>query len=416
MGNLFRRLLAAIGRVLARIFNVGISLKWVALLLVIVGAGTYFWTYNSMLDTVGGKDDFEEAMRYIEIKDLLDEHFIEPVDRKTMGQNAAAAMVSGLRDDWSYFMTEDEFRTYQLSAANDYADIGMSIVKDEAVGGFQVIALYAGSPAATAGVASGMVITAVDGQNVANYSTDQVRTLIRSKLNTQFVLEISNGQNYITVDCTNTNLGAVSYRMEKTEAGYIQITNFEAGSGQAAVDAIESLLNQGAVALVLDLRNNSGGLTEEVAILLDYLLPGGRLFSEVDKNGDEIVTNSDTMSLQMPMCVLINRGTYREAELCAAVLQEWNWATLIGEPTIGNTRTQETLELSDGSAIHLSTRSYLTSNGVDISQNGGVIPDAIVYNSDESATGTTEGTTGGEDGTASISNDDQLMFALRTLS
>ena len=122
------------------------------------------------------------------------------------------------------------------------------------------------------------------------------------------------------------------------------------------------------------------------------------------------------MSLQLPMAVLINSGTYREAELCAAVLKESGWATLLGEPTVGNTRSQETIVLSDGSAIRLSTHSYLTASGLDISASGGVVPDLICYNSDESATGTTEGTTGGEDGTASISNDEQLMQALRYLS
>ena len=180
--------------------------------------------------------------------------------------------------------------------------------------------------------------------------------------------------------------------------------------------AIEYLLGQGADSLVIDVRNNPGGLAAEAAVLLDYLLPAGRLFSEVDKKGPVSVTESDSMNLQMPTCVLLNSGTYGEAELFAAVLKEWNWATLMGEPTYGNTRSQETLPLSDGSAIRLSTRSYLTPSGVDICATGGVVPDFIVYNSDESATGTTEGTTGGEDGTASISDDDQLMAALRLLS
>ena len=128
------------------------------------------------------------------------------------------------------------------------------------------------------------------------------------------------------------------------------------------------------------------------------------------------VTESDSFNLQMPTCVLINSGTFREAELFAAVLKEWGWATLMGEPTTGNTRTQETIALSDGSAIRLSTKSYLTPSGVDLCAAGGVVPDFIVFNSDESATGTTQGTTGGEDGTASISNDEQLMAALRLLS
>ena len=413
MGNLFFRFLQLIGRVFSRIFNVGIRLKYVLILLILVGGGIYAWTYSSMLRSVGGEDDYGEALRYIEIKDLLDERFIDPVDRKAMGDAAAAAMVAALRDGWSYYMTSDEYRTYQLSSANDYSDIGMSLVKDETVGGFQIISVYPGSPAATAGVGAGMIITAVDGQKLSGYTTDQVRTLSRSKLNSKFSLEISNGQYYLTVDCTNVNANAVSARLEKTGAGYIQITNFEAGSGQAAVDAIEYMMSQGAVSFVLDLRNNPGGLTEEVAILLDYLLPQGRLFSEVAKNGDEIVTNSDGMCIQFPMCVLINSGTFREAELCAAVLKEYKWATLMGAATTGNTRTQETIQLSDGSAIRLSTHSYLTPNGIDISSAGGVVPDMIVYNSDESATGTTLGTTGGEDGTASVSADDQLMAALR---
>ena len=416
MGNIIRRILRRIGRFIAGFFNIGIQLKYVALILVLVAGGVYFWTHQSMLRQVGGKEDFAEAMRYIEIKDVLDEKFIDPVDRKALGESASAAMVSGLGDSWSYFMSEDEYRTYQLSTSNDYSDIGMSIVKDNTIGGFQVISVYPGSPAANAGVGAGMIITAVDGQTLTEYSADQVRTLIRSKLNTKFSLEIGNGQYIIEVDCTNANASAVISRLEKTGAAYVQITNFEAGSGQNAVDAIESLLGQGAIALVLDLRNNPGGLTDEVAVLLDYLLPAGRLFSEVDKNGDEEVTESDSMSLQMPTAVLINTGTFRESELCAAVLKEWGWATLVGEPTTGNTRSQETIMLSDGSAIRLSTHSYLTPNGVDISKNGGVVPDLITFNSNAAATGTTQGTTGGEDGTASISDDEQLMAALRLLS
>ena len=160
-----------------------------------------------MLKQVGGKDDYDEAMRYIEIKDLLDERFIDPVDRKTMGDTAAAAMVADLGDGWSYFMTADEYRTYQLSSSNDYSDIGMSLVKDTSLGGFQVISIYPSSPAARAGVGTGMIITAVDGQKLASFTTDQVRTLIRSKLNSKFTLEISNGQYNIEVDCTNCKRG-----------------------------------------------------------------------------------------------------------------------------------------------------------------------------------------------------------------
>ena len=416
MRRILTRILERVWFFVTGLLNIGISLKAVILLIALAAGGTYFWVHSAMLRAVGGKEDYAEAMRYIEIKDILDERFIDPVDRRAIGDAASAAMLTGLGDSWSYYMTADEYRTYQLSSSNDYSDIGMSLVKDNAQGGFQVISIYPSSPAARAGVSVGMVITAVDGQKLRDYTTDQVRTLIRSRLNSQFRLEIGNGQAVIDVDCTQANAEAVSYRLEKTGAGYVRITNFEAGSGQNAVNAMEQLMNDGAITFVLDLRNNPGGLSSELATLLDYLLPSGKIFSEVGKNGDEIVTKSDGMCIQFKMAVLINAGTYREAELCAAVLKEFGWATVVGEPTTGNTRSQETIVLSDGSAIRLSTRSYLTANGVDISRSGGVVPDSIVYNRDESATGTTEGTTGGQDGTASISNDDQLMAALRYLS
>ncbi len=415
MSKIFRRLLHNLGRVFSYIFNIKITLKVVVALLIILISGTYFLTSNKLINAVGGESEYDEAMRYIEIKDILDEKFIDTVDRSAMGDSAAAAMVSSLGDKWSYFMSSDEYKTYQLYSSDEYSDIGMSIKLDENTQGYQVISINSESPAALAGLTSGMVITGIDGQSIIGKDLDEVRTMIRARLNTLFVLEI-NGGDPINVDCSTTHTSSVSYRLEKTEAGYVKIDNFEAGSGQEAVDAIEKLLAQKAVALVIDVRNNPGGLKEEVATLLDYLLPKGVLFYEVDKDGHEDVTESDGMCVQLPMVVLVNSGSYSEAEIFAAVIQEYNWGLLMGEPTTGRTRIQSTVVLEDGSAIRLSTKAFLTPNRIDLCQSGGVIPDTILFNSDESATGTTSGTTGGEDGTSSTSNDDQLMAALKYLS
>lgn len=416
MGNFFRNILANIGNFFSAIFNINFKLKFVLPLFILIGFGAYAFTYKTMLNKVGGKEDFDEAMRYIEIKDIVEDNFIDHVDRKTMGNAAAAAMISGLGDQWSKFMSEGEYRTYNLYSTNDYADIGMTLMRDEKTGGYQVMSLDPESPAVKNGLQVGAVITAVDGEKLSYYSADEVRTLIRSKMDGKFVLEISDGAYSVEVDCTGMVRTSVKSRMEKTGAGYVQIKDFEAGSGKAAVTAVEDLLGQGATALVIDLRGNPGGLTEELAVFLDYLLPKGRLFSEIDKQGNEIVTDSDGMCIQLPMVVLINGDTYKEAEVCAAVLKEYQWATLLGESTTGNTRTQETIELHDGSAIRLSTKSYLTPNGNDICLQGGVVPEVILHNADPSTVGTTEGTTGGQDGTQSTSKDDQLMAALKLLS
>lgn len=414
--GIIRRLFENIYFFFSAIFNVGVRLKYVVLLCVVLGGGVYAGTRYMIIKNVGGQEDYEEAMRYIEIKDIVDENFIDPVNRQAMGNAAAAAMVSGLGDTWSYYMSPEEYRTYQISASDEYSDMGMTLIKDSSSGGFQVLSVDAGSPVAEGGLLPGMVITGVDRQDITGLNEDDARTYIRSKMDGKFYLDINGGQYTLQVDCTGLGNSSVTYRMEKTEAGYIQILDFEAGSGQDAIDAVEDLLGQGAVALVVDLRNNPGGLTTEVQQFLDYLLPRGRLFSELSKSGDEQVYESDGVCVQMPMCVLVNTSTFREAELCAAVLQEFKWASLVGEPTTGNTRTQDTIPLEDGSAIRLSTGSYLTPNGTDISQKGGVVPDMVVYMTDESLAGTTEGTTGGEDGTASTSNDTQLMQALSYLS
>ena len=412
--SLGRRLLYAILRFFRAVFNIPVRFKYVLIALLLVFGGTYLHTQRTMFNNVGGKSDYNEAMRYIEIKNVVDEEFIDEVDRSTMGDNAAAAMIAGLGDKWSYYMSPNEYKAFQLSSTGEYAGIGVAILKEEN-GGFEVISVNMDSPAALAGLTAGMVITSIDGIDLRDKTLDQARTLIRSRLNTKFTLGLERGDP-IEVDCSSVYQSSVHYRLEKTMAGYVQILNFEAGTAQDAIDAIEELLNQGASALVIDLRGNPGGLATEVADFLNYLLPSGTLFIRRDKEGHEDVSTSDGMCIQLPMAVLINGDTYAEAEVCAAVIKEYQWATILGEPTTGKTRTQETIALSDGSAIRLSTGTYLTGSRLDISAAGGVTPEYIIHNSDPNSAGNTAGTTGESTGTGATSTDEQLMNALKMLS
>ena len=412
--SLGRRLLNAILRFFRAVFNIPIRFKYVLIALLLVFGGTYLHTQRTMFNNVGGKSDYDEAMRYIEIKNVVDREFIDEVDRSAMGDAAAAAMISGLGDKWSYYMSPNEYKAFQLSSTGEYAGIGVAILKEEG-GGFEVISVNMDSPAALAGLTAGMVITSVDGIDLRDKTLDQARTLIRSRLNTKFTLGLSRGDP-IEVDCSGVYQSSVHCRLEKTMAGYVQILNFEAGTAQDAIDGIEELLNQGASALVIDLRGNPGGLATEVADFLNYLLPSGTLFIQRDKDGHEDVTTSDGMCIQLPMAVLINGDTYAEAEVCAAAIKEYQWATILGEPTTGKTRTQETIALSDGSAIRLSTGTYLTGSRMDISAAGGVTPEYIIHNTDPNSAGTTAGTTGESTGTGATSTDEQLMNALKMLS
>ena len=409
MGNLIRRLLMGLGRVLHVLFSQKLSLRVVAILL-ILGIGSTWWlTSNQLKKSVGGEADFDEAMRYIEIKDIIESNFINEVDRVKLGESAAAAMVSGLGDRWSSYMSADEYKTFQLSSANEVSGAGISTIKQGE--GFQVTMVNLDSPAARGGLNAGMLITAVDDIDVRKMDADEFRTMIRSRLNAKFTLTVSGQKEPLTIDCSRGYINPVSYTIERTGAGNIRVESFEAGSGEAMIDAFEALLHQNVNKFIIDLRNNPGGLIDEMKTALDYLLPQGELFALRDKNGKEEIYRSDNSSLKTDICILINEQTFGEAEIFAAVMQELRWATIIGERSAGRTRIQETIEISDGSAIRLSTRSFMTPNRVDISQNGGVVPDIIVYNTVNENEDIVEG-----NGMAIYASDPQLRTALERLS
>lgn len=410
MGNIFLNLLGGIGRALHRLFSLKVSLRVVAILLILGIGLAWSLTRSNVKKDVGGEVDYEEARRYIEIKDMIEKYYINDVDRSRLGESAAAAMVSSLGDRWSSFMTADEYKTFQLSSANEVAGAGISTIK-QGNSGFQVTSVNLDSPAARGGLNAGMLITGVDGNDVRNMDADEFRTMIRSRLNTAFTLEVSGQKDPIKVDCSRTYVSPVSYIVERTGAGNIRVENFEAGSGEALIKAFENLLHQNVNKFVIDLRDNPGGLITEMQTALDYLLPQGVLFSLIDKSGHEELFYSDNSSLKTDICILINAQTFGEAEIFAAVMQEAGWATVIGERTTGRTRIQQTIEITDGSAIRLSTRSYLTSTGTDIAANGGVIPDIIVYNTVTDMDQISEG-----NGMASYASDPQLRTALERLS
>ena len=408
--TLLKNLLYSLGRGLHRLFSLRLSLRIVAILLIVGVGGTWMLTSANMKKDVGGDEDYDEALRYIEIKDLVEANYINDVDRSKLGESAAAAMVSSLGDRWSSYMTADEYKTFQLSSANEVAGAGISTIK-QGSDGFQVTMVNLDSPAARGGLNAGMLITAVDDIDVRKLDADEFRTMIRSRLNTRFTLTVAGQKEPLTVNCASTYVSPVSYKIERTGAGNIRVESFEAGSGEAIVKAFEELLHQNVTKFVIDLRDNPGGLVSELQTALDYLLPQGDLFVLVDKSGHEDVYKSDNKSLPADICVLINEQTYGEAEIFAAVMQETNWATVIGERTAGRTRIQQTIEISDGSALRLSTKSFLTPNRVDIAQNLGVVPDIIVYNIVSDLDQISEG-----NGMAEYAADPQLRTALERLS
>ena len=365
-------------------FDNKIKLTHLIIACLAVAIVTAILTYVAAIGGFGSKQYLDDARRYIEIEKIIDDNYIGDADYNELYNAAAAAMVKSIGDKWSYFMNAEEYEAYKLSSSNEYSGIGVS-VKVNSSGEFEVFSVEESSPAANAGIAVGDIITAIDGEDVSDKTLEDVSLLIRSKVNKDFPMTLESGGDTktVTVACEIIYKNPVSSRLLDGNIGYIKISNFEAGSSENTKKAIEQLLQTGATSFIFDVRNNPGGLLTELVDLLDYILPEGDLFISVDKSGKETVQTSDKVSLKNKMIVLVNGNSYSAAECFAAALQEYNWATVVGEQTTGKARSQITLELSDGSAVHISTNKYLTPNRVDLAEAGGVTPDIAVAQDDE---------------------------------
>lgn len=362
------------------VFDKRVRLSRVILACVICVVAAAAVTAILIYGRLGGRAGFKSAEKYLAVQNAISDNYIGDYDTASLQNAAAAAMVKSLGDKWSYYMTPDEYEAYKLSSANEYQGIGVTISKEDS-GGFKITSVMADTPASAAGLKEGWVIMTVDGEDVSNQTVDGLRELIQSKINSKIALGVSTDggkPTTYTVDCSVIYNDPVTYELKDGAVGYIKIANFEAGSGDAVKKAIDELLSQGAKSMVFDLRNNPGGMLSELIKALDYILPEGDLFVSVDQSGKETVTKSDNVCLQMKMSVLVNENTYSAAEYFAAALKEYNWATVVGSATTGKGRSQTTIELSDGSAVHISSRKYLTPKRVDLAQTGGITPDVVV--------------------------------------
>lgn len=354
----------------------------ICLLLVIA---TAIVTYVLTTGGLNGREYIQSVKNYAEIERTISDNYIGEIEPNAMHGAASAAMVRALGDKWSYYMTAEEYATYKLSSANEYAGVGMNIASNKD-GEFEINSVTQGTPAAAAGLAEGDTIVSVDGQKVKGLSLMQVQDLIRSKLNKDFDMVVADpsGENLsVSLKCAAAYVSPVSFNLMEGSIGYVAIKNFEAGCADDVKAAIEYLISSGATSFVFDLRDNPGGLFSELAGILDYLLPDGNLYTSVDRDGNKEVVKSDKICLKYKMAVIVNENTYSAAEFFAAAIQEYNWGSVVGAQTSGKGRSQITVELSNGDAIHISTCKYLTSKGVDIVQTGGITPNVVVTLNDE---------------------------------
>ena len=337
-----------------------------------------------LVTSFGGFSNIRAAMKYAAVLRAVENHYVGEYDLDDLTDAALSAAVDSLDDNWSYYMNADSYAAYQDYAANRYQGIGVTIQKDEVTGGFIIASLVKDGPAQLAGMLEGDIILAVDGEDVTAGDAAYVRELIQADFGKNAtVTALRDGERLnFTVSCEAVYSAPVEFELLGS-TGYVRIENFREGAAASAIEAVESLREQGAESLVFDVRSNPGGQVSELVDLLDYLLPEGDVFIRADKRGNEVTERSDEACVRLPIAVVINGDSYSAAEFFAAALPEYAWATVVGESSTGKARSQVTLPLRDGSAVHLSKYTYLTPQRNDLYEAGGVTPDVPALLTDE---------------------------------
>lgn len=304
--------------------------------------------------------------------------FVGEYDKDTVADTALNAMVEALGDRWSYYMDADSYAASRLRRANEYVGIGITVTYEQ--DGLHIQSVVEGGPAEKAGLCPGEVIFSVDGQELKGENALQGADLIRGEEGTQVMLAVQGADGAVReVAVTRGRLQSDPVTVELTEdnVGYVALANFYTGSAEHVMNAVDSLLEQGAVGLVFDMRNNPGGYLEELTELLDYLLPKGNIYQSGTGSGPKKVVRSDADCIEVPMVVLVNENTYSAAELFAAQLRESLGTPIVGQPTFGKGYSQQTFWLPGDRALNISTKTYYTGAGESLI-GVGIIPDEVV--------------------------------------
>jgi carboxyl-terminal processing protease len=314
------------------------------------------------------------------LQSLIDKYSLNEGDEESMIDGIYKGIIDSLGDVYSAYYTAEEYTDLLESMAGTYKGIGITLQQDATTGIVTIVQVYEDGPAGRAGLQAGDAIYQVNGQDVTGQDIDQVVSWIKE--NDQVTISVArSGENdYITVDLTLEEIETqtVTYKMLEDNIGYIAVSQFEQVTEEQFIEAIDTLTEQGMTGLVIDLRNNPGGLYDTVVGMLDYILPEGLIVYTEDKNGDkEEQYSDDENQLDIPYSVIINGNSASASEIFAGAVKDFKTGTIVGTTSFGKGIVQDTIRLSDGSAVKLTVAKYYTPSGVNI-HGTGITPDVEV--------------------------------------
>lgn len=312
-----------------------------------------------------------------QIEKTLDTYYVEDYDKELAEELMYTGLAAGVGDPYTYYLSADSLAEQMEKNSGHFVGIGVEIYAGDD-GYIVVSSVTPGGPAEAAGILAEDKITEVDGESITGKTAADVSALVKGEAGTDVTLTIfreSTGEVLEkTVTRQDIQVKTVSWRMMDDNIGYIAITNFRENTYSQFKEALDMLEAEGMEKLVLDLRNNTGGLVKSAHEIGEELLPEGIMVYTMDKDGNREDTLCDDVYNDVPLVVLVNGNSTSAAEILAGAIQDTGRGQLIGTTTFGKGLVQRLFTLPDGSGLNVTIQKYYTPNGTSI-HGVGITPD-----------------------------------------
>lgn len=315
------------------------------------------------------------------LQGYIDQYFLFDEDYTAIAESVYKGMLSGLDDPYSVYYTQEEYTAMMESTSGTYCGIGATVKKDEDTGYVRVVSMFEGSGALESGVQADDLITEISGTDTSDIDVSSAAALMKGEEGTTVDIKVyrpSTGETLsFAITRRQIDIDTVASEMLDNHIGYILITEFDGVTAKQFEKALDELMDQGMEGLIVDLRDNPGGLLTSVNSILDMLLPEGLITYTEDKYGNRETYSADDQWNDVPMAVLVNGNSASASEIFAGAMKDYGRATLVGTQTFGKGIVQTIRQLPDGSAIKLTIARYYTPNGICI-HGEGVAPDIVL--------------------------------------
>ena len=317
------------------------------------------------------------------IQGLIDKNFyFEDEDEQTKQDGIIKGYLESLDDPYSVYYTAEEYAEFMEDTGGEYVGVGVQVSQNVDTKVITVIKVFDG-PAKAAGIQANDVITEVNGEDITTQDIDAVVDKIRGPEGTEVTVTVyraSDAKDHeYTMQRQAVENPTVEYKMLANNIGYISVSSFYEVTGAQYIAAVDELESQGMEGLIVDLRDNGGGLLDIAVEMLDYMLPEGKIVYTEDKEGNVTsqYTSDEEHQFTKPLALLVNGYSASASEIFAGAIKDYGLATIIGENTYGKGIVQRVFPLNDGSAVKLTIAKYFTPNGNDIHKVG-IKPDVEV--------------------------------------